>query len=204
MMEPNLFIFLFIALAATTIGAVPFGLENLSVVDAAVKNDTRVAVQIAHGASVIEIIFALIALLAGKKLSPVFEGNPMIRYFVFAVLVGSGLFFWFKNNRVKINPDSRKSAGFVKGIILNLISIQVLLFWLFATTVLSAKQLIPSTFSEMMFFVGGVWLAKMAVLRAYAFLAKKVVRRAQEITAHINQIIAIVLMAVAIAQFIKI
>lgn len=203
-MELNSAIYLLIAIAATIIGAVPLGLVNLSVVDAALKNDSRSAMQIAHGASVVEIIFALVALLAGAKLSPLFDGNPVVRYFVFTVLVISGLFFWFKKNRVKSNPNSRKSAGFVKGILLNLVSIQVLLFWLLVATVLSAKQFIPSTFSEMLFFIAGVWLTKMAVLKAYAFLAKKVVSRAQKISANINQIIAIVLMAVAIVQFIKI
>ena len=197
-------IYFFIAVAATIIGAVPFGLVNLSVVNAAVKNDSQSAIQIAHGASVVEIIFALIALLAGNKLSPVLQGNLVIRYFIFAVLLGSGLYFWFKNNQLKTTSDNRKSTGFIKGILLNLVSAQVLLFWLLTATVLSAKQLIPLAFSDMFFFVAGVWLTKMAVLRAYAFLAKKVVHHAQKISANINQIIAIVLMAVAIVQFIKI
>jgi len=80
----------------------------------------------------------------------------------------------------------------------------VLLFWLLAATVLSAKQLIPSVFSEMLFFVAGVWLAKMAVLWAYAFLAKKVVSHAQKISSHINRIIGVVLMVVAVVQLFKI
>lgn len=203
-MELNSAIYLLIAIAATIIGAVPLGLVNLSVVDAALKNDSRSATQIAHGASVVEIIFALVALLTGTKLSPVLEGNPLVRYFVFAVLLGSGLFFWFKKNRVKSNPESRKTTGFIKGILLNLISMQVLLFWLLAATVLSARQLIPSTFSEMLFFIAGVWLTKMAVLKAYAFLAKKVVSRAQKISGNVNRIIGVVLLLVAIVQFIKI
>ncbi|HDR51484.1 MAG TPA: hypothetical protein ENN90_07680 [Mariniphaga anaerophila] len=203
-MELNSAVYLLIAIAATIIGAVPFGLVNLSMVNVALKNDSHGAVQIAHGASVVEVIFALAALLTGAKLSPVLEGNPVVRYFVFAVLLGSGLFFWFKKNREKTKPDNRKSSGFFKGIILNLVSIQVLLFWLLAATVLSAKQLIPSVFSEMLFFVAGVWLAKMAVLWAYAFLAKKVVSHAQKISSHINRIIGVVLMVVAVVQLFKI
>lgn len=203
-MELHAFIYLIIALAATTIGAVPLGLVNLSVVNAAVKNDSQGALQIAHGASVVEIIFALIALLAGNKLAPVLQENWVIRYFVFAVLLGSGLFFWFKKNQVKTTSPNRKSTGFIKGILLNLVSVQVLLFWLLAATVLSAKQLIPSAFSEMLFFIVGVWLAKMGVLKGYATLAQKVAGHAQKISGNINQIIAIVLMAVAIVQFMKI
>lgn len=197
-------IYFFIAIAVTVIGAVPFGLVNLSVVDAALKNDSRAATQIAHGASVVEVLFALSSLLAGAWLSPFFEENMVVRYFVFAVLLASALFFWFKKNNRKIQKRQRKSIGFLKGILLNIISVQVLLFWLLAATVLSAKQLLPSLLPEVLFFLSGVWLAKMAVLKGYAFLAQKVVSRAQKISANINQIIGVILMVVAIVQLIKI
>lgn len=203
-MEPNLIIYLIVALAATTIGAVPLGLVNLSVLDSALKNDTHGATQIAHGASVVEVFFALASLLVGTKLSPFFEGNPVVRYFVFAVLLISGLFFWFKTNKEKIRKETQKSFGFLKGVLLNIVSIQVLLFWLLAATVLSVKQLLPVTFSEILFFLAGVWLTKMGVLKGYAFLAKKVANHAQNISAHVNRIIGIILVVVAFVQFFKI
>ncbi len=203
-MEPNLIIYLIVALAATTIGAVPLGLVNLSVLDSALKNDTRGASQIAHGASVVEVFFALASLLVGTKLSPFFEGNPVVRYFVFAVLLISGLFFWFKTNKEKIRKEAQKSFGFLKGVLLNIVSIQVLLFWLLAATVLSAKQWLPTTFPEVLLFLSGVWLAKMGVLKGYAFLAKKVASHAEKFSANTNRIISIVLLAVSIIQFIKI
>ena len=204
MMDPNLLIYLIVALAATTVGAVPLGLVNLSVMDATLKNDTQGATQIAHGASVIEVFFALASLLAGAKLSPFFESNPVVRYFVFGVLLVSGLFFWFKTNKEKIREGTQKSFSFLKGVLLNIVSIQVLLFWLLAATVLSAKQLLPVTFSEVLFFLSGVWLAKMGVLKGYAFLAKKVATHAEKFSANTNRIIGVVLLVVAIVQFIKI
>ncbi|MGC9355077.1 MAG: LysE family transporter [Mariniphaga sp.] len=203
-MEPNFFIYLLIALAATIIGAVPLGLVNLSVVDTVLKNDSRGAMQIAHGASVVEVLFALSSLLVGAWLSQFFEGNPVVRYFVFAVLLISGLFFWFKTNKEKTRKEHGKSLGFLKGALLNIVSIQVLLFWLLVATVLSAKQLLPSALPGILFFLAGVWLAKMAVLKGYAFLAQKVVSRAHKISANINQIIGVLLMLVAIIQLIKI
>ncbi|MBW6537845.1 MAG: LysE family translocator [Mariniphaga sp.] len=203
-MEPNLFLYLFIAMAATAIGAVPLGLVNLSVLDLALKNDTRSATQIAHGASVVEVFFALASLLAGAKLTPFFEGNPVVRYFVFAVLLVAGLFFWFKTNKEKIRKEAQKSYGFLKGALLNIVSIQVLLFWLLAATVLSAKQWLPTTFPEVLLFLSGVWLAKIGVLKGYAFLAKKVATHADKFSANTNRIIGVVLLAVAIVQLIKI
>jgi len=203
-MEPNLLIYLIVALATTTVGAVPLGLVNLSVLDSALKNDKRGATQIAYGASVVEVFFALTSLLAGAKLSPFFEGNPVVRYFVFAVLLVSGLFFWFKTNKRTTRKQPGKSFGFLKGVLLNIVSIQVLLFWLLAATVLSAKQWLPGTFQEVLLFLSGVWLAKMGVLKGYAFLAKIVATHAEKFSANTNRIIGIVLLVVAIVQFIKI
>lgn len=203
-MEPNLLTYLLIALAATIIGAVPLGLVNLSVMDAALKNDTRGATQIAHGASVVEVFFALSSLLAGAKLSPLFEGNPVVRYFVFAVLLISGLFYWFKKNKEKPLKEPVKSYGFLKGALLNIVSIQVLLFWLIVATVLSAKQLLPSSLPEVLFFLTGVWLTKMAVLKVYAFVVQKVANHAQKISDNVNRIIGVILLVVAFVQFIKI
>ncbi|MCA1761240.1 MAG: hypothetical protein LC658_15835, partial [Bacteroidales bacterium] len=174
-----------------------------SVVDAVMRNDLGGATKIAHGASLVEVFFALASLLAGAKLSPFFDGNPAVRYFIFIVLLGSGLFFWFKKNKEKIRRNDGTSIGYLKGILLNLVSIQVLLFWLLATTVLSSKQLLPETFTEVLLFISGVWLAKMGVLKGYAFLAQKVATHAKKISGNINRIIGIVLLMVAIIQFIK-
>jgi threonine/homoserine/homoserine lactone efflux protein len=203
-MEPNLLIYLIIALAATTVGAVPLGLVNLSVLDSALKNDSKGATQIAHGASVVEVFFTLASVLMGAKLSLFFEGNPVVRYFVFAVLLVSGVFFWFKTNKEKIRTETQKSFGFLKGVLLNIVSVQVLLFWLLAATVLSAKQWLPTELAEVLLFLAGVWLAKMGVLKGYAFLAKIVATHAEKFSANTNRIISIVLLAVSIIQFVKI
>lgn len=202
-MSDSIFLFLFISMAATVIGAVPLGLVNLSVMDAALKNNSRGAVQIAHGASLVEILFALVALLAGAKLSPLFEGNQVVHYFIFAVLLISGLFFWFKTNKDKTMKEHGSSLGLLKGVLLNIVSIQVLLFWFLAATILSTKQWLPNSFPEVLFFLTGVWLAKMGVLKGYAFLATKVATHAEKFSANTNRIIGIVLIGVAIVQFVK-
>jgi len=94
--------------------------------------------------------------------------------------------------------------GFLKGALLNIVSIQVLLFWLLTATILSDKQLLPSALPGILFFLAGVWLAKMAVLKGYAFLAQKVAAHAKIFSANTNRIIGVVLLAVAIVQLIKI
>jgi len=70
--------------------------------------------------------------------------------------------------------------------------------------VLSAKQLMPEAFPEVLLFLAGVWLAKMGVLKGYSWLAEKVATQAEKFSANTNRIIGIVLMVVAVIQFINI
>jgi threonine/homoserine/homoserine lactone efflux protein len=67
-MESLTIIYFFIALVTTIIGTVPFGLVNLSVADTATKTSTRKSMELASGAALVEVIFALAALLAGATL----------------------------------------------------------------------------------------------------------------------------------------
>jgi uncharacterized protein YjeT (DUF2065 family) len=53
-------------------------------------------------------------------------------------------------------------------------------------------------------FLAGVWLAKMGVLKGYSWLAQKVATQAEKISANTNRIIGILLMLVAVIQFINI
>jgi len=196
-------IYLFIGALIVTLGALPFGLVNLSVMDVAINQNVRKSMFIAHGAALVEILFALTALLAGTVLSGYFNGNILVKYMVLAVLIVSGIFFWFKQNNLAKKGDSETSNGFLKGAFLNLMSIQVLLFWLFAVTFLSVRNLFPSTLIQFSLFISGVWIGKMAVLRAYAILGRKVVAKSQLISQNMNRIIGSILILVAFIQLIK-
>lgn len=196
-------IYLLIGALICAIGAVPFGLVNLSVMDVAINQNVRKSMSIAHGATIIEILFALIALHAGSILSGYFNHNILMKYTVLAVLIVSGIFFWFKQSKLKNKEESNVSNGFLKGAFLNLISIQVLLFWLFAVTFLSVRNLFPSTLNQFSLFISGVWMGKMAVLRAYAILGKKLAEKFLLISQNMNRIIGLVLIFVAFIQLIK-
>lgn len=199
----NLVTFLFLGAVICTIGAVPFGLVNLSVMDVAINQNIRKSMFIAHGAAIVEILFASTALLAGTVLSGYFNDNILVKYIVLAVLIVSGIFFWFKRNNLTSKGDNTSSNDFLKGALLNLMSIQVLLFWLFAITFLSVRNLFPSTFIQFSLFISGVWIAKMAVLYAYAILGKKVAEKSQLISQNMNRIIGSILILVAFIQLIK-
>jgi threonine/homoserine/homoserine lactone efflux protein len=202
-MPINSFTYLFLGALVVSIGALPVGLVNLSVVDASINMNIRKSMKIAYGAAVVEIGFALIALFMGAILSDYLDRNSWVKLIVSSVLIISSIAFFFRKVKVKNKEIDRLSFGFLKGVFLNLISIQVLLFWLIAVSYLSVRDLFPTTFSQGLLFVIGVWLGKLAVLRVYAVLGKKVAAHSQILSKNINRIIGSVLMLVALIQLIK-
>ena len=61
-------ILLLLGIWVTIIGALPFGLVNLSVVDVSLKHGRRLAMLIAHGAALVEVLFGVGAMFTGGVL----------------------------------------------------------------------------------------------------------------------------------------
>ena len=202
-MYDNTLIYLFIGALVCTVGAVPFGLVNLSVVNVAVTSNIRKSMSIAFGAAIIEIVFALAALFAGTLLQNVLNGSVWIKIIISGVLFSAGVFFWFRKSGEVSQKTNRNSNGFLKGALLNFISIQVLLFWIVAVTFLSVRNIIPTSFVQVFLFIIGVWIAKMTVLRVYAILAKKVIEKSQMLSQNINRIMGVMLIIIAFIQLLK-
>ena len=195
----NQFTILIIGSLVAMLGALPFGLVNLSVLDASLKRGNKFALKIAYGASFVEIFYGLIAILAGGIVKKYIEGNVIINLSIILVLIIAGLFFLMKKQNTQSSGDTGY-FGFLKGAFLNLISFQVFLFWLIAITFLSSKQLLPYDAISIVLFMLGIWLGKMAVLLLYMLLSKKMVSRSQILSKNINRIIGFILFGVAIFQ----
>lgn len=193
----------FLGILIVTIGAVPFGLVNLSVVDIAAKSSAKGAMSVSFGASVIEALFASIAILSGQMLSVYMIENSLVKNTIVIILLISGIFFWFKKTKVNHKDSFSPSIGIIKGAFLNLISLQVLVFWLMAVSFLTVRNLIPTSLADFVIFIAGVWVGKMTVLQAYAYFGKIVVANSQKFSDNINKIIGFMLVAISIVQLIK-
>jgi len=203
-MESLPILYFFIGALACSVGALPLGLVNLSIVEVAIKKDLQHAMGIAKGASLVEIAFALTSLMAGAWVSRFFDESLLIKWIVFSVLLGFGILFWVKKNVPHHSSGKPRFNGFFKGVLLNLASIQVFLFWLVVASILAAKHNLPLSFPEIFLFVAGVLLAKIAVLRLYAYLAVKIIARTNALATNINRIIGALLVFVALIQLMKI
>lgn len=193
---------LLLGMGTAIIGGLPFGLVNLTVLNATFDEGSRAAIKIAHGAALVEVLFGLTALLAGGIFASYIEGNKIIAYSTAGVLIAGGLFFILKKQG---SNNSRLSnfSGFLNGILLNLVSIQVFLYWILAITFLSSRELLHFNILSILLFVSGIWLGKMAVLWMYMILSHRYLSRSRIISKNINTLIGIVLFGLAFFQLLK-
>lgn len=183
-------------LLASLIGALPFGLVNLNVMKVTVERDFRAGLVLSLGASVVEIMYGLTAVFAGQFLDSFLNQNPWIRMLIAALLFATGFVFFIRKN-TSINTRSNQSCRFVNGMALNLMSVQVLLFWIMAVLLFSSSGNFRFDTTSIIAFLSGIWLGKMLVLSMYAALAIKLKKKASLVNRNINRVIGITLCLIA-------
>ena len=198
----NSFTVIATAIIITIIGALPFGLVNLTVLDISFHRNKIAALKVAHGAAWIEVLFGLTALITGSLIAQYTKDHQVVQTLVLIIpaLVGSA--FLLKKNRSEAKT-TKKDHGFLKGMMLNLISIQVLLYWLFAMTYFNTRYEPEFNILFIALFVLGIWVGKMGVLWIYALLSQKIFSRFAFLARNINRIIGVVLLITVFIQFFK-
>lgn len=190
------------AFAASLLGAIPFGLVNLSVLQVAVTRGQKATWSVAHGATIIEIGYAIIGLMTGNAIFKLFNNEQTINGFIFLVLVVMGLAFLMRKNQVKTSQNTTL-GGFVYGIMLNLLSLQVLLYWIIASGYLLSRDLLTLNHISVIIFLLAIWMGKMTVLHAYAVMGQQIISRSQKISKNINRIIGSILISLALINAIR-
>jgi L-lysine exporter family protein LysE/ArgO len=188
---------------ASIIGALPFGLVNLSVVDSTLNRGERTAFWVSAGATIIEIIFVLLAIYLGSSLAVFMEDNTWIEFFILLMLLAAGISFFLRKNR---GSEKKKIVlpAFVKGMFLNILSIQVLLYWFVAVAYLQANNQIIFTQECIVAFTLAVALGKMLTLLFYRLLASRIKSKSSAIARKINYIIGSIMVGLAVFQLLKI
>jgi len=194
---------LFLGFITCVIGALPFGLVNLSVLKRAVDKRKKTAIAISHGASVTEIAFAAIAVFFGSFLKDALLENLYLNLFIVLVLLTASFIYFFKKSRGNKATDIHLK-GIMKGIILNLISLQVLLYWILALGFLITQLEINYQPVFLIIFFVGVWIGKMTTLRLYIEFSRIIEKRSYHISNYINKVIGGLLLLVATFQIFKV
>lgn len=187
---------------AALIGALPFGLVNLTVLDKAFHENKNQALQIAHGAAWIEVLFGFMAISLGNKISTFIHNKSVFYYLILLLPALVGIVFLIRKKPVS-KAKELSGNNFLKGIFLNLISVQVFLYWLVAIMYINQIHIKVQTFQEIIGFLAGIWIGKMIVLWLYVKLSKTVFQRWQFLGSYMNRIIGIVLITSVFIQLLK-
>ncbi len=190
------------AIIITIIGALPFGLVNLTVLDISYHRNKIAALKVAHGAAWIEVLFGLTALIAGSLIGQFTRDHRVVQTLVLIIPAVVGLVFILKKNHNEAKTTG-KDPGFRKGMLLNLISIQVLLYWLFAMTYLNTRWEPEFNILSITLFALGIWLGKMGVLWIYALFSRKIFSSFGFLARNINRVIGVVLLITVFVQLFK-
>lgn len=190
---------------SSIIAAAPLGLVNLTVMGISHKEGLPPAMKIAGGAAIIEILFVSTAVFAGKLINDALHSFTWMQWLFIAIPVLTGLLFLWKKNRYK-SASGQKKNHFLYGALLNLISVQVLLFWIFVYTFINNAFSIHEHINAGMLAVilFSVWLTKIVVLWVYAKLSHVILEKFNFIASRINQIIGFILIVTGILQYFKI
>ncbi|MFN2395074.1 MAG: LysE family transporter [Bacteroidales bacterium] len=183
-----------LAILAAIIGAVPLGLVNLSVIETTIHKGHKPAMQIALGAALVEVIFGLIAILSGNILNRLIGNNAFINYMIAGVLLLAGLLFLFIRKSKNIKRQKVKFSGVFKGIFLNLISLQVFLYWLLAATFFYAYGFEFQSSISLILLITGILTGKIIILWLYSLLSKNVLSNMQIVVNHTNKLMGIILL----------
>lgn len=191
-----------ILLIATLIGAIPLGLVNLTVLNVSYHKGISKSMQIAHGAAFVEIVFVLIALFAGNFIKNTSDNHVWVHWLFVIVPAFVGVIFIAKKTD-NHGTIQEYSTGFFKGIYLNLISIQVLLYWVLAMALITHNWLHNIQTSTILLIIASVWLGKMAVLWLYAKFSKLIFIKFKFLAKNINLAIGLILIITGILQYFK-
>ncbi|MDA3954282.1 MAG: LysE family transporter [Bacteroidales bacterium] len=199
-MQP--FSLILIGIITAIIGALPFGLVNLTVLDTAYQKGKRHAMNIAFGAAWIEVLFGLSAIMLGNSIVRFTSENQFIHYLILLLPAFVGFIFLFKKDSKNFTSKT-KSKGFIKGIFLNLISLQVLVYWIIAITFLSSNHLVIQNRIDILLFLLGIWIGKMTVLWFYSYLSQRIFSKWRFLSLNMNRVIGSILLVTVLIQFLK-
>ncbi len=188
----TLFIYFMLSLLISGAGALPPGLINLAIADRTIKRGFRSGLVMLAGAACTEFFYTFIPLFFIDRLSR----NPHIEYALQIAVTGIFLIlaavYYFKKTDVILPTTkvSSKRRDFGYGILMAGMNLLIIPFWVFISIWLGSNGFPIDTWGQILTCALGSTAGACLVFVLYARLGKFIVKRSDEITKSINQIIA--------------
>ena len=202
-MEHSSLYIIFSVTIASFIGALPFGLVNLNVMETTLRKSPKAGIMLSLGATLLEMVHAFIAIQCAMFITDNWDSNPYFKGTVLGLFFLLGLFFFFKRQTSDEQPKRRlpfKVSDFGRGAFLSLINPQAIPFWLFVVAYLSSHQILevhPEIFPE---FLTGVGIGKILALLVFVYFSLFIESRMGKVAQGMNKIIGSIFFLLAALQ----
>ena len=195
-----------VGFVTATIGALPPGAVNLTVVFETIRYQAANAIPIILAAAVGEVLLAYLVLNFTMPVEAYLMANSWIQYATVLVLTSFGCYLFFKKDQItKVSPRE-KNNGWLKGFFLAVLNPPVFIFWLVAFSVMatmSGLMLTAIGWKPILVFMVGVFAGKIFALWLYVQLSNAIASSSNTIRAHLNKGIGALLIGIGIIHFIK-
>ncbi len=129
----SLVLYFLIAFIISILGTLPIGLITLTIAQKTIEEGRNTGILISLGATLMEFIYTLIALIS----LGFFNQNPLlgnvIRIIAIFIFLGMGIYLLIKKNKNRElkNKKINNNYAFLQGIIIGIMNVQIILFWIF-------------------------------------------------------------------------
>ena len=167
-----LFSLFIITFLVSFLGALPFGVVNLTTTKITMEESKSSALKFILGASLVELVHAAFALWFAEAIVMHIIENPYVKFSIGALLISIGAYLCIRKENPTIenkNKGRKNLPKFILGMFLSLINPQALPFWIFAITYINTHKHVIISSTEIATFIVGVFIGKILALLLFVY-----------------------------------
>ncbi|SDL76868.1 Threonine/homoserine/homoserine lactone efflux protein [Catalinimonas alkaloidigena] len=182
----------------------PCGSVNLITADLALRKGMRLAMYLATGATLVELVYALLALNSSRFIDRYLKDNAYINLGVAIALLVLGIIFLSRKPKPRQDTQATKPQApltmFTEGLLLGVLNLPALPLWLFVVRYLQQNRWAQWTALHETIFVVGIVIARFLILRLYGKLGIALEHRLSNIQVWSNRVIGGIFLALSAYQ----
>ena len=197
----NLILYFSIALVLSFLGSLPIGLITLTITQKTIQNGRHSGLMIALGATIMEFVYAFIALLSLDLFTQNTSIGNYIKIFATAIFLAMGFYFLWKKNSTEVRPTAAYNyLDFLRGFIVGSMNLLIVPFWIFLGIWLKANGVSFKNNFDILIFSSGAALGALLAFFGYILLSEFIVKRTKKINQYTNKAVGILFLGLGIFQ----
>ncbi|MDX2284980.1 MAG: LysE family transporter [Bacteroidia bacterium] len=194
---------LLLGLVCSYIGSLPPAMINMTAAETSIRLGMRPAMRVALGASLVEILQALIAV----GFAQFFARQPLLnRVFSIASAVVFGVLCVYylavaRQSAAAGQRELRQGIGY--GMLISALNMLAIPFWMFYGTYLQVQGWLDPGHPSLVAFSIGTGLGTYLLLYTYAYLGQRIVRRSGLVSRLMNRVMALLFGVLLLLQVVQ-